>query len=142
MARRCAAAVLVWVAGCSAATAPPKPTPGTGDRPTSPPGPRVIVLDDGTHVEIWPGVEPGFLHCCGDDQYILEIDCRQGVKRCYKPSRRGDWRHTYGRECKHALSQTCYLESCDVVCEAYWAYGDREQDDRSGIEPFNRTQAE
>jgi hypothetical protein len=89
---------------------------------SSTPEARVIELEDGSYVEIRPGIESGFAHCCGDDKYRMEIECSDGLVRCYKRSGRR-WKQTYGRFCKSFLDQQCYAQTCARVCEAYWELG-------------------
>jgi hypothetical protein len=61
-------------------------------------------------------VEAGFTHCCGTAQYRMEIECGEMLKRCYENAG-GQWKQTYGRFCKEALSEGCYLEECDAKCQ-------------------------
>ena len=81
------------------------------------PQPRTIILEDGTYVEIKAGNEPGFSHCCGDSEYMMEVDCSEMLMRCYE-RKRGRWKQTYGKHCKKTLGQECYLHTCHNVCEA------------------------
>lgn len=98
----------------SSSRPPPVPEPA--------PVPRIIDLEDGSYVELAPGLEPGFAHCCGDEQYQLNIECSEGLIRCYE--RKGKrWKQTYGRHCKSALDQQCYERTCARVCDAYRAIG-------------------
>jgi len=89
---------------------------------SSAPAPRVIQLEDGTYVEIREGLQPGFAHCCGDDEHSLEIKCSEGLMRCYE-SMDGEWKQTYGKYCKSSLDSQCYDATCPRVCEAYWELG-------------------
>jgi hypothetical protein len=59
--------------------------------------------------------EPGFTFCCGERELKMEIDCSEMIKRCYERADSG-WRATYGRHCKRALGEACYLELCDARC--------------------------
>lgn len=69
---------------------------------------RAVTLEDGSYVEIIPGVEEGFYHCCGDANYKMEIDCSINQLRCYE-GKRGRWKYTYGRVCKTALGAILLL---------------------------------
>ncbi len=86
------------------------------------PIPRLINLEDGSYVEIRPGIESGFAHCCGNDRHKIEIECSDGLMRCYRKTGKR-WKQTYGRHCKAALDQECYEATCPRVCEAYWELG-------------------
>ncbi|MBL4636254.1 MAG: hypothetical protein JKY56_20505 [Kofleriaceae bacterium] len=83
---------------------------------------RVIRLEDGSYVELRPGQETGFAYCCGEDLHKLEIDCSEGLVRCYRLSGKR-WQQTYGKHCKSALDTQCYQQTCAKVCEAYWELG-------------------
>ncbi|MCP4447166.1 MAG: hypothetical protein GY811_17730 [Myxococcales bacterium] len=89
--------------------------------PTTP-APRVVKLENGSYVELRAGLESGFAHCCGDNQHRLDIECSDGLMRCYKWTGRR-WDQTYGKHCKLALTQQCYEQACVRVCEAYWELG-------------------
>ena len=107
--------------GSSASKPASSPVPEAVET-TSSPAPREIKLDDGSYVELSAGIESGFAHCCGDDQYRMEIECSDGLLRCYR--RTGQrWEQTYGKYCKAALDQQCYEQTCVRVCEAYWEVG-------------------
>ncbi len=117
-------ALLVCATGaCVGATAPPSATSDVDPvEPTSSRGGRFVRLDEGSYVELRPGIEAGFAHCCGDDQLRLEIECSDGLVRCYRQA--GDeWKQTYGKHCKRGLDQQCYEQTCARVCEAYWEIG-------------------
>ena len=114
------ASALAWVAlallgpalaACPAQTAPPPPAPPPAPEPEPepppPPAPAPVLP---------AAVEPGFTHCCGNDQFRIEIDCNQMVKRCYE-SKKGEWKQTYGRHCLKSLGQDCYLSECDSRCQ-------------------------
>lgn len=90
--------------------------------PTPPPQTRTVKLEDGSYVNVGPGIESGFAHCCGNDQYRMEIECSEGLLRCYQWTG-GRWKQTYGKHCKSALDQQCYEQTCARVCEAYWDLG-------------------
>lgn len=121
MVRRRRAPVAAWVvlallgpalAACPAQTAPPPPAapppaPVPEPEPTPAPAPAPVLP---------AAVEAGFTHCCGNDEYRIEIDCGGMVKRCYQ-SKHGDWKQTYGRHCLKALGQDCYLAECDSRCQ-------------------------
>ncbi len=107
--------------GSSASPTPPPPAPEAVEIKTSPTA-RVVKLEDGSYVEIGAGLESGFAHCCGDDQYKLEIECSDGLMRCYQKKRKR-WKQTYGKHCKSSLDQQCYEKTCARVCEAYWELG-------------------
>ena len=61
------------------------------------------------------GLEPGFTHCCGDVDYVMQVDCSDRLMRCYS-NEDHDWHQTYGRNCKEALGQGCYEQGCLSVC--------------------------
>lgn len=83
---------------------------------------RVIKLENGSYVELLPGLETGFAHCCGDDQHKMEVECSDGLVRCYRLTGKR-WEQTYGKHCKAALDTECYEKTCAQVCEAYWEVG-------------------
>ena len=60
--------------------------------------------------------ERGFTHCCGSEQYKLEIDCGDMIMRCYRRGSEGRWHYTYGRLCRKHLDDGCYPAGCDDVC--------------------------
>jgi hypothetical protein len=59
----------------------------------------------------------GFTYCCGNSDFKLAIQCNDGIKRCYEQTDTG-WSQTYGRHCKKWLGETCYLQTCERVCDA------------------------
>lgn len=63
-----------------------------------------------------PGFEPGFTHCCGDFNYVMQVDCSERLLRCYQNKSSG-WHQTYGRNCKSALGSGCYERGCLSVCD-------------------------
>jgi hypothetical protein len=65
---------------------------------------------------IKPGFELGFTHCCGDYDYVMQVDCGEQLLRCYANESSG-WKQTYGRNCKNALGAGCYERGCLDVCE-------------------------
>jgi hypothetical protein len=99
------------LAACPAQTAPtpqpPPPAPAPEPEPAPAPAPAAALPQ---------AVESGFTHCCGNDQFRIEIDCRGMMKRCYE-SRRGEWKQTYGRHCLKSLGEDCYLSECDSRCQ-------------------------
>lgn len=114
------ASALAWVAlavlgpalaACPAQTAPPPAAPPPAPTPMPEPAPAPAPAP------VLPSaVEPGFTHCCGNDQFRIEIECGQMVKRCYE-SKQGGWKQTYGRHCLKSLGQDCYLSECDSRCQ-------------------------
>ena len=118
------ALILSATGACSSSTSPSISPSLPEVVPTAPaPSPRVVRLEDGSYVELSPGVESGFAHCCGDDQYQLEIECSDGLLRCYEQTSNG-WEQTYGKYCKATLDTQCYEKTCTRVCEAYWELGE------------------
>lgn len=120
-------ALLVYGAGaCSGSSASPTPTDPevmeTSTTTTTTPKRRIVKLEDGSYVEIGPGLESGFAHCCGDDKFRIEIECSDGLIRCYQKKGKR-WKQTYGRHCKSALDSQCYQQTCPRVCDAYWEIG-------------------
>jgi hypothetical protein len=96
--------------------------PGVRTPPPPPPGPEP---EPSWLAEVAPSAEPaaaispveaGFTHCCGSEQYRIEIECGEMLKRCYE-NKGGIWRQTYGRHCKEQLGEACYLERCDAKCQ-------------------------
>lgn len=90
---------------------PPSAPPGSDPSPswssgTSPEAPGLALAP----------IEAGFTNCCSTDQYRIEIECGEMLKRCYE-NQNGVWRQTYGRHCKEHLGQSCYLEDCDAKCQ-------------------------
>lgn len=73
-------------------------------------------------MEVRRGTDPGFTHCCGNSNYMMEMDCNERLMRCYA-HKGSKWRQTYGKHCKRALDQVCYLATCNVVCEAIASVG-------------------
>jgi hypothetical protein len=65
---------------------------------------------------IEPGFEPGFTHCCGDFDHVMQVDCNERLLRCYANESSG-WHQTYGRNCKSALGASCYERGCLDVCQ-------------------------
>lgn len=102
-----AAGLLACVA-CPGAKAPPPapPEPAPPPVPAPAPAPEPAVSP----------VEAGFVHCCGNGTYRIEIDCSQMMKRCYT-SETGSWQQTYGRHCRASLGESCYLQDCDAKCQ-------------------------
>lgn len=108
--------VMIVLAGCvvQATTAPEPPSPSGRRAATAPP--PAPTQEQVSYAARVPGLEPGFMHCCGDTEYMMEVDCSERLMRCY--SNTGDhWKQTYGRHCKQNLGQACYLEACVVACE-------------------------
>lgn len=101
----------VLVAGCPATTAPP---PGAQQPETAPVAEPAVAADPAAAPV--QAVESGFIHCCGNASYRIEIQCGGMIKRCYS-SEGGDWRQTYGRHCLSSLGEACYLEDCDAKCQ-------------------------
>ncbi len=117
------ALLLCGAAACRGASASPTPPPVPEAVEATPlPAPRVVKLEDGTYVEIRPGLESGFAHCCGDEQYRMEIECSDGLLRCYQQTGKR-WKQTYGNHCESALDQQCYEQACTSVCDAYRELG-------------------
>jgi len=118
------ALLLVGAVACVASPPPPSPPPKAPEPAlaTPPAAPRIVQLEDGSYVELSAGVEPGFAHCCGDEHYQIEIECSDGLLRCYEKSGKR-WKQTYGKHCKASLDQQCYEQTCVRVCEAYWELG-------------------
>jgi hypothetical protein len=116
-----ALAFLVVLGSACVVRTPPPPEPAPV-APEPEPTPRTVELEDGSYIQIAPGLEPGFTHCCGDSQYMMEIDCSERLMRCYQKGSAG-WKQTYGKHCKSALGQGCYLHACNDVCDAYTAIG-------------------
>jgi hypothetical protein len=58
----------------------------------------------------------GFTYCCGNNNFKMEIQCDDGIKRCFENTQAG-WEQTYGRHCKRTLGETCYLTTCERVCD-------------------------
>ncbi len=103
------AALLVGVVACPGAKAPPPAPPEPAPEPLPPPAPA-------PQPEAVVPVESGFVHCCGNGSYRIEIDCSQMMKRCYTKET-GSWRQTYGRHCRASLGESCYLQDCDAKCQ-------------------------
>tara|TARA_R110002096_G_scaffold436085_1_gene667095 strand:- start:12879 stop:13352 length:474 start_codon:yes stop_codon:yes gene_type:complete len=120
------AMVLLWTGGCIGSSPPAAvPLPAASPAPAQAvvaPSSRTVMLDDGSYVELRPGVEQGFAHCCGDENNRLEIECSDGLVRCYQHTG-SRWEQTYGKHCKRSLNQQCYEQACARVCEAYWELG-------------------
>ena len=112
---RLGALFLLLLSACVVQPTPAQVQPqvATPQQPT----PRIIRLEAGTYLEIRPGMEPGFTHCCGNSDYMIQMDCSDQLMRCYE-SNDGHWKQTYGKYCKHALRRECYLVTCSLVCEA------------------------
>ncbi len=111
IAARCAllVALAIGAAACPGAQAPPPAPPEPAPQPIATPAP------DTEQAAITP-VEAGFVHCCGNGSYRIEIDCSQMMKRCYT-SETGTWHQTYGRHCRASLGESCYLEDCEANCQ-------------------------
>ena len=110
--RVCAGLSMLVGLACVVAPAPP-PAPATAARPpvASAPAPYL------GHGQGRPrATEVGFTHCCGSEQYKLEIDCGEMVMRCYRRSTDGHWRFTYGRLCHEHLGDSCYPSGCEDAC--------------------------
>ncbi len=118
------ALLLLGIGACVASPPPPSPPPKAPEPAlaTTRAAPRVVQLEDGSYVELSPGVEAGFVHCCGADQYRIEIECSDGLLRSYEKAG-PRWKQTYGKHCKASLDQQCYERTCVRVCEAYWELG-------------------
>lgn len=118
------ALLLCGATACSGSPAsPPASAPAVAESASPPlPAPRSIKLEDGSYVDIRPGLEAGFAYCCGDDDFRMEIECSDGLLRCYKRSGKR-WKQTFGRHCKSSLNQQCYEQTCARVCEAYQELG-------------------
>ncbi len=112
-----------WSPTSSAWQVAPEPTQTAVPAPTELVEPsRVITLENGSYVELRPGLETGFAYCCGEGQYKMEIDCSEGLVRCYRLTG-GRWQQTYGQHCKSTLDTQRYEQACAKVCEAYWELG-------------------
>ena len=122
---RLLAFVPLLVCACALQSAPgPSPASADSQAVTTEPVPkeRIVKLEDGTYLKVKRGTEPGFMHCCGDESYMMEMNCSDRLMRCY--AHRGNrWKQTYGKQCKRALSQECYLETCSALCEAVSSVG-------------------
>lgn len=103
------AAALFACVACPGAKAPPPSPPEPAPQPAPGPAPEP------EPAAITP-VEAGFVHCCGNVSYRIEIDCSQMMKRCYTRET-GSWRQTYGRHCRASLGESCYLQDCDAKCQ-------------------------
>jgi hypothetical protein len=90
---------------------PPAAPPGSDPSPSWSSGPS----GEASSVALAP-IEAGFTNCCSTEQYRIEIECGEMLKRCYE-QQNGMWRQTYGRHCKEHLGESCYLEDCDAKCQ-------------------------
>lgn len=116
-----ALALLVLGLACGGHASPPSPQAevASDDSQLSS---RTITLEDGVYLDIRPGIEDGFTHCCGNAEYVMEMDCSDRLLRCYKRS--GDsWKQTFGKHCRNALGEECYLQQCNTICEAIESVG-------------------
>jgi hypothetical protein len=103
-------ALVAAACGTPGAKAPPPPEEPVGE--------VEVTVDPLTVYPMEPSeraTEPGFTYCCGNGRFKIEIDCREMLKRCYQRTGAG-WKATYGRHCKRALGEACYLESCTARC--------------------------
>jgi hypothetical protein len=112
------AAALLIAAACTAhittgsepaARPPPPPTPAAPA-----PGQAVAVAPQAQYFA--EAAEPGFRHCCGNDEFQLDIECGERLARCYERDDDASWRQTYGRHCKEQLGASCYLHGCLDKC--------------------------
>jgi hypothetical protein len=62
-----------------------------------------------------PGADFGFVHCCGNAFFQLDIRCDDQLMRCYESAGDG-WIQTYGRHCERELGDACFLRGCDDRC--------------------------
>lgn len=102
-------AVVAFCAACPAAKAPPPAPPPPAPQPVVQPPPE-------PEPQVVAPIEAGFVNCCGNASYRIEIDCSQMMKRCYS-NETGSWRQTYGRHCRASLGESCYLADCDAKCQ-------------------------
>lgn len=112
--------------GCARPAAEPPPPAAPPPAPVEPSEPRVVEVTVDPMVTTWRELDqaklsamgpsqPGFVFCCGDGNLKIEIACDDMIKRCYE-KRGARWRATYGRHCKSALGEACYLEECEARC--------------------------
>lgn len=95
--------------------APPPPVPPLTRVAAARPAP--VAAQPAAPQRVW--VEPvaaGYMYCCGDQQYRLEIGCADLDMKCYVQTGEG-WQWTYGRHCKEQLGTACYLNGCDERCD-------------------------
>ncbi len=102
-------AVVVVCAACPGSKAPPPAPPPPAPTPVPEPAPA-------PEPQAVAPIEAGFVNCCGNGSYRIEIDCNQMMKRCYT-NETGTWRQTYGRHCRASLGESCYLQDCDAKCQ-------------------------
>jgi hypothetical protein len=114
------AAALLIAAACTAhittgsepaSRPPPPPTPAAPA-----PGQAVAVAPQAHAQHFAEAAEPGFSHCCGNDEFQLDIECGERLARCYERDGDESWRQTYGRHCKEQLGTSCYLHGCADKC--------------------------
>lgn len=119
-------ALLPLLVSACALQAGPGPITGAADSDATStdvaPRERIVKLENGSYLEIKPGTDPGFTHCCGDEGYMMEMDCSERLMRCYE-NRGTHWKQTYGKHCKRNLDQECYLQTCNAICEAIDSVG-------------------
>jgi hypothetical protein len=119
MTSKLAATVLVTViaacAGSAATPAQPEATdpPATTVAATPTPATEVTAV---ALMSFRHPVESGFAPCCGNDSFRLDIRCRDRLMRCYEQNDVSGWKQTYGRHCKRALTEACYLDGCSNSC--------------------------
>lgn len=114
---------LSFVSGIACTVVVPAQAPQTAEQ--QPQAPASSAFEEGTSESqaaarrrrpIEPGFEPGFTHCCGDFDHVMQVDCGERLLRCYANQKNG-WKQTYGRNCKSALASSCYERGCLDVCE-------------------------
>ncbi|HUH02020.1 MAG TPA: hypothetical protein VML75_08480 [Kofleriaceae bacterium] len=94
---------------------PPPPPAQPQTRVAARPAP--IAAERSVPQRLW--VEPlaaGYMYCCGNQRYRLEIGCIDLDMKCYEQTPEG-WQWTYGRHCKDQLGSACYLNGCDERCD-------------------------
>jgi hypothetical protein len=93
---------------------PPPPAPAR-TRVAAHPAPVAAERAAPQSVRVEP-LSAGYVYCCGNPQYRLEIGCADLDMKCYEQTPEG-WRWTYGRHCKEQLGSACYLNGCDERCD-------------------------
>lgn len=94
---------------------PPPPPPPAPAQVAAAPAPAVVAPPAPRSAWVEPQAA-GYVYCCGNQDYRLEIGCADLDMKCYEHTPEG-WRWTYGRHCKDQLGQACYLNGCDQRCD-------------------------